>query len=80
MAVLYVITVLLLIVLNLSRVPYFFGAVFGGAFTSEAVFGGVFGTILAQGIKRGLMSNEAGQGTITWLPVLPAANILVNRA
>ena len=65
MAVLYVITILLLIVLNLDRIPYFFGAVFGGAFTSEAVFGGVFGTILAQGIKRGLMSNEAGQGTIT---------------
>ena len=65
MAVLYVITVLLLIILNIGRIPYFFGAVFGGAFTSEAVFGGVFGTILAQGIKRGLMSNEAGQGTIT---------------
>ena len=65
MAILYVVTVLLLIVLNITRIPYFFGAVFGGAFTSEAVFGGVFGTILAQGIKRGLMSNEAGQGTIT---------------
>ena len=65
MAVIYVVTVLLLILLNLGRIPYFFGAVFGGAFTSEAVFGGVFGTILAQGIKRGLMSNEAGQGTIT---------------
>ncbi|MFR1299899.1 MAG: alanine:cation symporter family protein [Blautia massiliensis (ex Durand et al. 2017)] len=24
-----------------------------------------FGTVLAQGVKRGLMSNEAGQGTIT---------------
>ncbi len=65
MAVIYVVTVLLLIVLNVGRIPYFFGAVFSGAFTSEAVFGGVFGTILAQGIKRGLMSNEAGQGTIT---------------
>ena len=65
MAVIYVVTVLLLIVLNIDRIPYFFAAVFSGAFTSEAVFGGVFGTILAQGIKRGLMSNEAGQGTIT---------------
>lgn len=65
MAVLYIITVLLLVFLNINRVPYFFGAVFGGAFTSEAVFGGVFGTVLAQGVKRGLMSNEAGQGTIT---------------
>ena len=65
MAVIYVVTVILLVLLNIGRIPYFFAAVFGGAFTSEAVFGGVFGTILAQGIKRGLMSNEAGQGTIT---------------
>ncbi len=65
MAVLYIATVLILIVLNLGEIPYFFKAVFGGAFTPEAVFGGLFGTVLAQGVKRGLMSNEAGQGTIT---------------
>lgn len=65
MAVVYVFTVLLLIALNLHKLPYFFRAVFGGAFTPEAIFGGTFGTVLAQGVKRGLMSNEAGQGTIT---------------
>ncbi len=65
MAVLYIVTVLVLIVLNLDAVPYFFKSVFGGAFTPEAIFGGLFGTVLAQGVKRGLMSNEAGQGTIT---------------
>ena len=65
MAVIYVGVVFLLILLNLGSVPYFFGAVFGGAFTPQAVFGGIFGTVLVQGVKRGLMSNEAGQGTIT---------------
>lgn len=65
MAVLYILAVLVLIVLNLGEIPYFFKAVFGGAFSPEAVFGGLFGTVLAQGVKRGLMSNEAGQGTIT---------------
>ncbi len=65
MAVIYIVTVLLLVLMNLGSIPYFFGAVFGGAFTPQAIFGGVFGTVLAQGIKRGLMSNEAGQGTIT---------------
>lgn len=65
MASLYVITVLILIFLNLGSVPYFFKAVFTGAFQPDAVFGGLFGTVLAQGVKRGLMSNEAGQGTIT---------------
>ena len=65
MAMVYVETVLILIILNPDKLPYFFTAVFGGAFTTEAVFGGTFGTLLAQGVKRGLMSNEAGQGTIT---------------
>ena len=65
MAVLYIVTVLILIILNIDSVPYFFKAVFSGAFKPEAFFGGLFGTVLAQGVKRGLMSNEAGQGTIT---------------
>ena len=65
MAVLYIVVVFILIILNLGRIPYFFETVFGGAFKPEAFFGGVFGTVLAQGVKRGLMSNEAGQGTIT---------------
>lgn len=65
MAVLYIGVVVVLVVLNLGRIPYFFTSVFKGAFTPDAFFGGVFGTVLAQGIKRGLMSNEAGQGTIT---------------
>ena len=65
MAVLYMVVVLLLIILNFTRIPYFFGSVFVGAFKPDAFFGGVFGTVLAQGVKRGLMSNEAGQGTIT---------------
>lgn len=69
MAVVYVITVVVLIFINFTRIPFFFTAVFKGAFAPEAIFGGIFGTVLAQGVKRGLMSNEAGQGTIT----MPAA-------
>lgn len=69
MAVIYVLTVAVLIVMNLNRIPWFFGAVFTQAFAPEAVFGGVFGVALSQGIRRGLMSNEAGQGTIS----MPAA-------
>ena len=69
MAIIYCITVLLLIIFNLNLIPYFFESVFGGAFKPKAIFGGAFGIALAQGVKRGLMSNEAGQGTIT----MPAA-------
>ncbi len=65
MAGLYIVVVLVLVVLNVKEIPYFFSAVFGQAFKPDAIFGGLFGTVLAQGVKRGLMSNEAGQGTIT---------------
>ena len=65
MAVLYIATVIVLILINFKQIPYFFSAVFSGAFQPDAFFGGAFGTVLAQGVKRGLMSNEAGQGTIT---------------
>lgn len=69
MAVVYVLTVITLIIINFTRIPFFFSEVFKGAFSPDAFFGGAFGTVLAQGVKRGLMSNEAGQGTIT----MPAA-------
>ena len=65
MAIVYVLTVVILIVINFTRIPWFFYAVFTEAFKPEAVFGGAFGIALMQGVKRGLMSNEAGQGTIT---------------
>ena len=69
MAVIYVLTVIALTVGNIDRIPLFFSSVFTQAFAPDAVFGGAFGLALSQGIKRGLMSNEAGQGTIT----MPAA-------
>ncbi|MCI5901549.1 MAG: amino acid carrier protein [Blautia sp.] len=69
MAVVYVLTVCVLVLVNFTRIPWFFYAVFTEAFKPEAVFGGAFGIALVQGVKRGLMSNEAGQGTIT----MPAA-------
>ncbi|EYE88905.1 sodium:alanine symporter [Fervidicella metallireducens AeB] len=65
MAVIYTVIILILILLNINLIPYFLKAVFAGAFKPDAMFGGAFGIALAQGIKRGLMSNEAGQGTIT---------------
>lgn len=69
MAVLYLLTALLLIALHWNLIPWFFSAVFTGAFKPEAIFGGSLGVALIQGIKRGLMTNEAGQGTVS----MPAA-------
>lgn len=56
---------LFVIVINFPVLPYFFKEVFVGAFLPQSIFGATIGTVLAQGVKRGLMSNEAGQGTIT---------------
>lgn len=65
MAVAYCGIVIVLIIVNYKAIPFYFSAVIGGAFSPDAIFGGLFGVALQQGIKRGLMANEAGQGTIT---------------
>lgn len=74
MAALYTIIVVLLIIINFNKLPMFIGAVFGGAFKPSAVFGGAFGVALAQGLKRGLLSNEAGMGTVTQASSIADAN------
>ena len=65
MAVIYIGVILIIVAINYDKIPFFFAQVFKGAFKPQAIFGGAFGIALSQGIKRGLMSNEAGQGTIT---------------
>ncbi len=41
-----------------------FGLIFEGAFSLKAGFGGLFGTAILNGIRRGLFSNEAGMGAV----------------
>lgn len=65
MAVIYGAIVTVLIITNIQYFPSFVQTVVTGAFNPQAVFGGGFGVVLSQGIRRGLLSNEAGQGTIT---------------
>lgn len=65
MCILFLVTGTMLIIFNLNLIPRFFYEVFVGAFHKRAIFGGVAGTALMNGVKRGLVSNEAGQGTTT---------------
>lgn len=74
MAMGYIMIVGLLIILNLGKVPAFLAAVFVGAFKPQAIFGGAFGIAMAQGLKRGLLSNEAGMGTSTQAASIADAN------
>ena len=62
MAVIYVVTGLVIILMHFSKIPAAFGAIFAGAFTPEGISGGVIG-VLFQGFKRAAFSNEAGVGS-----------------
>lgn len=63
MAVIYIVMALIIIFINLSSVPSIFSLIIRSAFNLEATFSGVFGAAIAWGVKRGIYSNEAGQGS-----------------
>lgn len=63
MGIIFVIMALIMIVINAKNIPAMFGMIFEDAFNFKAIFGGVAGSALVQGIKRGLYSNEAGMGS-----------------
>ena len=63
MAIGYVVVCLLLLVINAGAVPGAIGSIFSNAFTGQAATGGALGTVILQGFKRGIFSNEAGLGS-----------------
>ncbi len=67
MTVVYVVCALIIIFVNIGKVPGAFGAIFSGAFGLKSAGGGVLGYTVAQamrfGIARGLFSNESGLGS-----------------
>lgn len=66
MALIYVAMAAVIVVMHISEFPRILGMIFSSAFSPEPLVGGLGGGILAaiiNGTKRGLFSNEAGQGT-----------------
>ncbi len=63
MGVSYVLISLIVIGFHITEVPAMFAAIFKDAFNFKAIFGGVAGSCMIYGIKRGLYSNEAGVGS-----------------
>jgi len=59
MALGYIALALIIMFSNFSLIPDVFGMIVGDAFTAQAGFGAAIGW----GVKRGIYSNEAGQGT-----------------
>jgi AGCS family alanine or glycine:cation symporter len=64
MCAFYVVAGLVIVVKNYAQVPAAFSTIFYYAFhRPEAITGGLLGTVIRQGVARGLFSNEAGMGS-----------------
>lgn len=62
MAVGYALLALVVIVLNLTEIPSMLSLIVREAFGIDSAVGGAVGVAVMQGVKRGLFSNEAGEG------------------
>lgn len=63
MGVAYVAVALIVILINYQNIPPMFLLIFQDAFDFKSIAGGIVGSCLVYGIKRGLFSNEAGVGS-----------------
>lgn len=63
MASIYLIVGLYITLINADKLPYVFSSVMSSAMDFKAIFGGFAGSVVLNGIKRGLLSNEAGMGS-----------------
>jgi alanine or glycine:cation symporter, AGCS family len=62
MAVFYVLSASVIILMNFDKIGWAIGEIFRGAFTDVGIAGGVIGALI-QGFKRAAFSNEAGVGS-----------------
>lgn len=62
MSLLYLFVCLIIIIINIDKIPLIFQTIFKSAFDFQALKGGLIGSIII-GIQRGIFSSEAGIGT-----------------
>lgn len=65
MTAVYILLVVVVFVLNITRVPEVISSVFTAAFGMNALFGAGIGTAIQQGVKRGTFSSASGMGEAT---------------
>ncbi|HWP50900.1 MAG TPA: alanine/glycine:cation symporter family protein, partial [Clostridia bacterium] len=63
MSVGYILLALVVVGANISKLPETFRIIFSSAFGMDAVFGGIMGSAIVWGVKRGVNSCSAGMGT-----------------
>lgn len=59
----YMVLAIVVIIMNIGLVPHVFKLIMLDAFGVEKVVGGTIGATIMYGVKRGLFSNEAGEGS-----------------
>ena len=62
MALGYIVLTVVVVARHWDMVPAVFNAIFTGALGIKPVAGGILGSTIIMGVKRGIFSNEAGQG------------------
>ena len=63
MAIGYMVLAFVVVVMNIELIPHVFKVIVFDAFGIEKVAGGGIGVTIMLGVKRGLFSNEAGEGS-----------------
>ena len=63
MACCYIFLAVVIIFMNIKELPFIFSLIIQNAFGLEQAVGGGMGMALILGVKRGLFSNEAGEGS-----------------
>ena len=63
MALLYIAMALIVILINFTQIPSILYMIVANAFGIQEAVGGGMGAAIAQGVRRGLFSNEAGLGS-----------------
>ncbi|WP_394559798.1 alanine/glycine:cation symporter family protein [Aquipseudomonas alcaligenes] len=63
MALGYILVACVIVMLNIEKLPEVMSLIFRSAFGLDAGFGAILGLAIMWGVKRGVYSNEAGQGT-----------------
>ena len=63
MAIGYFILVVVIVLMNIQLIPHVFKVIITNAFGFDQTIGGTLGATIMNGVKRGLFSNEAGEGS-----------------
>ncbi len=63
MAQAYIVVAVIVVGVNWQQIPDIFSLIIHSALGTDSVMGGLLGAAISWGVKRGIYSNEAGQGT-----------------